>query len=39
MSLGDVDPDTVFLNLRTFTEYARRVHAQIGHFGAAPADW
>jgi hypothetical protein len=36
---GSVDPDTVFMNLRMFTEYARRVHAMIGHFGAAPADW
>jgi hypothetical protein len=36
---GNVDPDTVFLNLRTFTEYARRVHALIGHFASAPADW
>jgi len=36
---GNVDPDTVFLNLRTFTEYARRVHALIGFFGTKPADW
>lgn len=36
---GSVDPDTVFMNLRMFTEYARRVHAMIGHFGAVPADW
>ncbi len=36
---GDVDPDTVFLNLRTFTEYARRVQALTRHFGSAPADW
>lgn len=36
---GNVDPDTVFLNLRTFTEYARRVQALTTHFGTAPADW
>jgi hypothetical protein len=36
---GSVDPDTVFMKLRMFTEYARRVHAMIGHFGASPADW
>jgi hypothetical protein len=36
---GNVDPDTVFLNLRTFTEYARRVHELIGYFATAPADW
>lgn len=36
---GNVDPDTVFLNLRTFTEYARRVHAMTQYFGNMPADW
>lgn len=36
---GNVDPDTVFLNLRTFTEYTRRVQALTLHFGTAPADW
>lgn len=36
---GNVDADTVFLNLRSFTEYARRVHALIGYFGSSPADW
>ena len=36
---GNVDADTVFLNLRTFTEYARRVHALIAFFAGAPADW
>jgi len=36
---GNVDADTVFLNLRAFTEYARRVHVIIGYFGKAPADW
>ncbi len=36
---GNVDPDTVFMNLRMFAEYARRVHALIGYFGTAAADW
>lgn len=36
---GDVDPDTVFLNLRMFIEYARRVQSLTTHFAAAPADW
>lgn len=36
---GDVSNDTVFLNLRTFTEYARRVQSMITHFGATAADW
>lgn len=36
---GNVDSDTVFLNLRAFTEYARRVQALIQHFGGNPADW
>jgi hypothetical protein len=33
------DPDTVFLNLRVFTEYARRVQALATFFGANAADW
>ena len=37
--LGDVDSDTVFMNLRMFTEYARRVHALIEYFGSTSADW
>lgn len=36
---GSVDPDTVFMNLRMFTEYARRAHSLIGHFSSAAADW
>ena len=36
---GSVDPDTVFLNLRLFTEYARRVCALTEHFATNPADW
>jgi hypothetical protein len=36
---GNVDPDTVFLNLRMFTEYARRVQALTTYFGANAADW
>lgn len=36
---GNIDPDTVFLNLRTFTEYARRVLMMIQHFGGSTADW
>ncbi|HZF49157.1 MAG TPA: hypothetical protein VE093_10940 [Polyangiaceae bacterium] len=36
---GDVDADTIFLNLRTFTEYARRVGALIDHFKNNQADW
>ncbi|MDA4133643.1 MAG: hypothetical protein OK454_11060, partial [Thaumarchaeota archaeon] len=33
------DPDTVFLNLRVFTEYARRVTKLAEHFKNNPADW
>jgi hypothetical protein len=36
---GIVDSDTVFLNLRTFVEYARRVHVLIAYFKANEADW
>jgi hypothetical protein len=33
------DPDTVFLNLRVFTEYARRVAALTEFFKTNAADW
>jgi len=33
------DPDTVFLNLRVFTEYARRIYGLIEYFRANPAEW
>lgn len=33
------DADTVFLNLRVFTEYARRVEALTTFFKANPAEW
>ena len=36
---GMVDPDTVFMNLRTFIEYGRRVTALVEHFLKEPADW
>ena len=36
---GVVDPDTVFMNLRTFIEYGRRVTALVEHFLKEPADW
>jgi hypothetical protein len=36
---GSVDADTVFLNLRTFIEYARRAGGLIAHFQATGADW
>jgi hypothetical protein len=36
---GNVTPDTVFMNLRTFTEYARRAHELIEHFRAVSIDW
>ncbi len=36
---GAADEDTIFLNLRTFIEYARRVHALITHFQTNAADW
>ncbi len=35
----NVTSDTVFLNLRAFIEYARRMQALIDHFRSAPADW
>lgn len=37
--VGDVSSDTVFLNIRSFTEYARHVVAMVRHFAASPADW
>lgn len=36
---GKADQDTVFLNLRSFTEYARRIASLIAYFQANPADW
>lgn len=36
---GDVEVDTIFLNLRSFVEYAKRVTALITYFGTNPADW
>jgi hypothetical protein len=33
------DPDTVFLNLRVFTEYGRRVASLTGFFKTDAADW
>ncbi len=33
------EPDTVFLNIRVFTEYARRVAALTQFFGKQEADW
>lgn len=33
------DPDTVFLNLRVFTEHARRIYGLLGHFHTNPAEW
>jgi len=36
---GNVETDTVFFNLRTFVEYARRMQALIAYFVANPADW
>lgn len=36
---GDVDLDTLFLHLRIFTEYARRMAALIDHFRANQVDW
>jgi hypothetical protein len=35
---GNADQDTVFLNLRSFTEYARRVANLVEYFQANPAD-
>jgi len=34
-----VDADTIFMNLRMFTEYARRVTGMIEYFATNPADW
>jgi hypothetical protein len=34
-----IDADTVFLNLRTFIEYARRTIGLIDHFKTNAADW
>lgn len=36
---GTIDADTVFLNLRTFIEYARRTASLIDHFKTNDADW
>ena len=36
---GRTDPDTVFLNLRVFTEYANRTAKLIDYFDTNPADW
>jgi len=36
---GSVEADTVFLNLRTFIEYARRVLDLAGYFRGNGADW
>lgn len=36
---GSVEADTVFLNLRTFIEYARRTVALIDYFKANAAEW
>jgi hypothetical protein len=36
---GQVDESTIFFNLRTFTEYARRVLALTDHIANAGADW
>jgi len=33
------DPDTVFLNLRVFTEHARRMAGLLDHFSNNPAVW
>lgn len=33
------DPDTVFLNLRVFSEHARKVHELLDYLGSNPADW
>ncbi|WP_438029092.1 hypothetical protein [Sorangium sp. So ce233] len=35
----NVEPDMVFLNLRIFNEYARRVYVLVEHFRSNPADW
>lgn len=36
---GDIDEETLFMNLRFFTEYARRVNDLIAYFKNNPADW
>ena len=36
---GDVASDTVFLNLRVFTEYARKTTALVEHLGSNPVTW
>jgi hypothetical protein len=36
---GNADQDAVFLNLRSFTEYARRIASLVDYFQANPADW
>lgn len=38
-SSGEPDQDTTFLNIRMFTEYARRVFGLIEHFRTNPAQW
>jgi hypothetical protein len=35
----DANPNAVFLSLRTFIEYARRVFALIARFENNPAEW
>jgi hypothetical protein len=37
--VGDVSSDTVFLNIRTFTEYARQVSAMLSHFATNTVSW
>lgn len=36
---GDVSAETIFMNLRMFTEYTRQVGALIQYFKSNPADW
>lgn len=36
---GTADAETVFMNLRMFTEYARRMVGLVEHFSAQAADW
>lgn len=33
------DPDTVFLSLRVFAEYARKLYALLRYFDSNPAEW
>lgn len=33
------DPDTVFLNLRVFSEHARKLYELLHYFDTSPADW